>query len=187
VKRLSRALARRYARALLDVSEQNQKDGAPLAVRDELVGLAALFAGHRDLTGVLQNPALPGEAKRKVLAAVARRAKLQPVVHRLLEMLADRDRLALLPAIAQAFEESWNERRGVVAAEAVSAITLLPAQQEALTAALARAAGQAVELRTRIDPRILGGLVVQMGGKTYDGSVRGRLTALRESLLGRAG
>src|SRR5262249_17439573 len=127
------------------------------------------------------------EAKKKVLAALARHTKLQPVVRRLLDLLADRDGLALVPAIAEAFAEVWNERRGVTSAEAVSAVALLRAQQEALTAALARAAGHDVELRTRIDPKILGGLVVHMGGKTYDGSVRGRLAALRESLLGRAG
>jgi F-type H+-transporting ATPase subunit delta len=184
---VSRALARRYARALLDVSERNPTDGAPQAVRDELTGLRSLLAEHKDLSGVLQNPALPAEAKKKVVAAVARQTKIQPVVHRLMEMLAARDRIALLPAIAEAFQEAWNERRGVTSAEAVSAVELLPAQRDALTAALARAAGRAVELRTRIDPQILGGLVVNMGGKTYDGSVRGRLAALRQSLLGRTG
>jgi F-type H+-transporting ATPase subunit delta len=155
-------------------------------VRGDLQGLAALLAQHRDLAGVLQNPALPGEAKKKVLAALAQRTKLQAVVHRLLDLLAGRDRLVLLPAIASAFEEAWNERRGVTAAEAVSAVELVPDQREALRTVLAKAAGSAVELRTRIAPEILGGLVVHMGGKTYDGSVRGRLMALREALLGRA-
>lgn len=187
MKRVSRALARRYARALLEVTERNPKDGSPAAVRDDLAGLASLLHEHEALASVLQNPALPVEAKKKVLAALARQTKPQPVVERLLALLADRDRLALLPALAEAFAEAWNERRGVTSAEAISAVELASAQTNALAAALAKAAGREVELRARIDPGILGGLVVHMGGKTYDGSVRGRLTALREALLGRAG
>jgi F-type H+-transporting ATPase subunit delta len=65
-------------------------------------------------------------------------------------------------------------------------VELPPAQADALAAALAKVAGSEVELRPLVDPQVLGGLVVRMAGKTYDGSVRGRLAALREALLGRA-
>jgi F-type H+-transporting ATPase subunit delta len=75
----------------------------------------------------------------------------------------------------------------VTAAEAVSAVELPPPQTTALASALGKVAGGEVELRSRVDPQVLGGLVVRMGGKTYDGSVRGRLAALRETLQGRAG
>lgn len=180
-------LARRYARALLEVSLGNAKNGAPEAVRKDLESMAGLLREHKELTGVLQNPAVGAEVKKKITAALAAKTKPAPLVERLLGLLTERDRLALLPAIADAFAEVWNTHRRVTAAEAVSAIELPPGQAKALSAALGQAAGMEVELKTRVDPQVLGGLVVRMGGKTYDGSVRGRLAALRETLLGRAG
>ena len=180
-------MARRYARALLDVTLANPKEGTPERVRQDLEEARALFGGNKELASVLQNPAVGGEAKKKIVAGLNARTKSVPVVGRLLTLLAERDRLSLLPQITDAFGEVWNAQRGVTTAEAVSAIALQPAQAEALSAALGKAAGLVVELKTRLDPQVLGGLVVHMGGKTYDGSVRGRLQALRETLLGRAG
>jgi F-type H+-transporting ATPase subunit delta len=187
VKAGSRPLARRYARALLEVSLAKAGDGAPEAVRRDLEGMAGLLRDHKDLAVVLQNPAVRVEVKKKITAALAARTKPTPVVARLLALLAERDRLSLLPTVAEVFADAWNVHRGVIAADAVSAVELQPAQTEALSAALAKAAALEVELRPLVDPHVLGGLVVRMGGKTYDGSVRGRLAALRETLLGKAG
>ena len=185
MKGRSRPLARRYARALLEVSLEKAKDGAPEAVRQDLETMAGLVRGNKELAGVLQSPAVGVEAKRKIMAALVAQTRPAPVVGRLLVLLAGGDRMALLSPIAEAFGEVWNAHRGVTAAEAVSAVDLQPAQGKALSAALGKAAGGDVELRSRVDPQILGGLVVRMAGKTYDGSVRGRLAALRETLLGR--
>jgi F-type H+-transporting ATPase subunit delta len=187
VKAGSRPVARRYARALLDVSLAQPRDGAPDKVRGDLEALSRVFREHKDLTAVFQNPAIGVEAKTKITAALASKASATPIVNRLLSVLAERDRLSLLPLVAEAFVEVWNAQRGVTAAEAVTAIELEPGQTGALAAALGKAAGREVELQARVDPQVLGGLVVRMGGKTYDGSVRGRLTALREALLGQAG
>jgi F-type H+-transporting ATPase subunit delta len=187
VKAGSSTLARRYARALLDVSLAQPKIGAPEKVRGDLETLADVLEGHRDLAGIFQNPAVGTDAKKRIAAGLAARVQAAPVVQRLLDLLAQRDRLVLLPQVAAAFVEAWNAHRGVTAAEAVSAVELPPPQAEALAAALAKVAGSEVELRSQVDPQVLGGLVVRMAGKTYDGSVRGRLAALRETLLGRAG
>jgi len=187
VKTGSRSLARRYARALLEVSLAKATDGAPGAVRRDLDALRDLLRGNKELAAVLQNPAVRAEVKKKITAALAARMKPTPIVERLLGMLAERDRLSLLPTIAEVFADAWNAHRGVIAADAVSAVELQPAQANALSAALGAAAGLEVELRASVDPKVLGGLLVRMGGKTYDGSVRARLAALRETLLGRAG
>jgi F-type H+-transporting ATPase subunit delta len=183
----SRPHARRYARALLDVALAQPKDGAPETVREDLETLAAVLQEHRELGGILQNPAVGVDAKKKIATGLAAKTNATAIVRRLLDLLADRDRLSLLPQIAEAFAEVWNAHRGVTAAEAVSAVELPPPQTTALASALGKVAGGEVELRSRVDPQVLGGLVVRMGGKTYDGSVRGRLAALRETLQGRAG
>jgi F-type H+-transporting ATPase subunit delta len=153
-----------------------------IALRHELHRFIALVRDHADLASALEHPRLGAEARRRVTAALAGRLGASVLLRRLLALLAANDRLALLPALTEVYAEMLNVRRGVVAAQAASAVGLTGDQQQALAAALAKAAGLEVELATRVDPEILGGLVVRMGGKTYDGTVRAHLAALRRSL-----
>lgn len=177
----SRALARRYARALLEVVLENKADAQ--ALRQELSGVADLLLGNPELARILQHPAVAVARKRKILEALWTKAHPGPLLERLVDLLVAADRLVLLPGIAEAYGELWNEHRGVVAAEALSAVALTEGQRDALAEALQKASGRAVELSTRGSPEVLGGLLVRMGGKTYDGTVRGRLQALRENLV----
>ena len=172
-----RALARRYARALLDVADR-QGPNAVLALRDELRAFAPIVAGHPELRRALLHPGLGSEAKKHLLAAVADRAGASTLLQRLLDLLAARDRVALLEDVVEAYAGLANAAQGIVSAEAVSAVALPDPQRRALAAAL----GDAVELRTRVEPYVLGGLLVRVGGKTYDGTVRTRLDALRQRL-----
>jgi F-type H+-transporting ATPase subunit delta len=172
-----RALARRYARALLDVAAGQGRD-ATLALRDELRTLSALVSGHAELQQALRHPGLGGERRRRVLAAVAETAGSTTLVRRLVDLLAARDRLGHLPDVADAYAEAANGAHGVVSAEAASAVPLGDTQRRALAAAL----GETVELRTRVEPALVGGVLVRVGGRTYDGTVRARLSALRRRL-----
>ena len=177
-----RVAARRYARALLDVAVQQ---GDPEAVRRELREATALMAAQAELRSALLNPAVPGEAKRKVVEAVwGRRAS--PLTARLMALLAERGRIGLLGAIEDSFGGLWNAHRGVVAAQAVAAVPLDEAQTGALAETLRRATGKEVELKVRTEAALQGGLVVTMAGRTYDGSVRGRLKSLRARLVEQA-
>jgi F-type H+-transporting ATPase subunit delta len=175
-----RALARRYARALLDAAT-HQGAQVPLALRDELRAFAALLTGHAELRQALQQPGLGAEPRRRVLAALADRAGASVLLRKLVEVLASRDRTALLPDIAEAYAELANAARGVVMAEAVSAVALPDAQARALAVALGGPSGPA-ELRCRVDPELVGGVLVQVGGQTYDGTVRTHLATLRRRL-----
>lgn len=176
--------ARRYARALLDVA--NQK-GEAEALRGELGQMVAVIGAHPDLKALLANPAVSTERKRKLVAAVAERAHASDLLTRLLAIMSERDRLELLPMVATAYVKMWNAHRGVVAAEAVSATPLDETQTRAVAKALAAATGREVDLQGRVDPRLLGGMLVKMEGRTYDGSVRARLIALRRTLAGAEG
>ncbi len=118
------------------------------------------------------------------MAAVAGRAKASELLTRLVTLMGERDRLALLPMVAAAYAKLWNAQRGVVAAEAVTAIPLDEGQTRAVAKALGAATGREVDLQQRVDPRLLGGMLVKMDGRTYDGSVRARLTSLRRTLAG---
>ena len=178
------ASGRRYARALLDVALEK---GQAEPLRDELFALADLLAGHSDLASLLTNPAVSAERKKKLAAAVAARAKVSELSARLLAILGERDRLAELPNVAAAYAKLWNAHRGVVAAEAVSAQPLDAAQAKSVEQALASLTGRAVELKSRVDPALVGGMLVNIEGRTYDGSVRARLLALRRRLSGADG
>ena len=178
-----RGAARRYARALLDVAVQQ---GDPEAVRRELREATTLLAAQTELRSALLHPALPAERRTKLVDAVwgGRATKLTA---RLMALLAERGRIGLLGAIEESFGALWNAHRGAVAAEAVSAVPLEVDQTRALVETLRGATGKEVELQSTTDPALLGGLVVKMAGRTYDGSVRGRLKAMRERLVGPAG
>jgi F-type H+-transporting ATPase subunit delta len=177
MRKASRSIARRYARALLDIA---QEKGGAEALEPGLRAAAQLVEGHADLRRVLSHPALSADRKKKVAAQVWSSAP--PLLRRLLDLLIERDRMSLLPAVAEVYTELWNEQRGVVAAQAVSATPLADAQQKALAAAAKTLVGREVALEATVDPALLGGVLLRMDGRTYDGSLRAQLRALRERL-----
>jgi F-type H+-transporting ATPase subunit delta len=152
-----------------------------LALRDELRTLAPVLAGHAELRAALQHPGLGAEQKKRLVEALAGRAAASALARRLLDLLADRGRIALLPDVVEAYAELANAARGVVSAEVASAGPLPEEQRRSLARALGGEAA-AVELRTRVEPDLVGGLLVRSGGRTYDGTVRARLAALKQRL-----
>jgi F-type H+-transporting ATPase subunit delta len=177
------ALARRYARAALDAAQSRGAD-APAALRTDLLTLVGLVERHPPLRAALVDPRVGPDARRRLLEAVCEKARLSELTRRVVALLIAHDRLSLLPSLAAACGEELNARQGILAAEATCAAPLSEAQRRALARALGKASGLAVELRSHVDPEVLGGLRVRMGGRTYDGTVRAHLTALRRSLGG---
>ncbi len=176
------AVALRYARAVLDVAMET---GDPGPLRGDLQDAVSVLEAQPELQRLLGHPALAAERKRAVLSAVWRRSPADLLL-RLLALLAERQRLGLLPQVAKSYADQWNRRRGVVTAEVATADALPPAQEKGLVAALARLSGREVEVRGEVRPELLGGVLVRMEGKVFDGSVRGRLRALRTTLGARA-
>lgn len=179
MRRSDAGSARRYARALLDVA---LAQGDPAELREDLRRGVALLQSERELHAALTHPGVSAERRRAIARAVFA-GRSGTLMTRLVELLAERGRVALLPEIAVAFGEAWNAHRGVLAAEATTAVALDPAQMSALGAALGSVSGQDVELRHRVDPAVMGGVMVRMGERTYDGTVRAQLQGLRRRLL----
>lgn len=176
-----RALARRYAKALFDVA--GAQGAAPAALERELAELVGLIEGSDGLRRALLGPTLRAAARRRLVDALAEAGQASPLLRRLLVLMAERDRLALLPALAEEFAEVRNARDGRVSAEAVTAVPLAAPQRATLASALGEAVGKQVQLKARVEPALLGGVLVKLGGRSYDGSVRGRLAALRARLV----
>jgi F-type H+-transporting ATPase subunit delta len=176
----SRAAATRYARALFDVA---RRESDVQQAGRELSSFAHLVAGNEMLARVLENPAIPVQRKRAVIEQLlARVAPVSPVVTKLLLLLADRDRLALLPDLARAYEARLMEEAKVVRAQLTTAIALPGEKVEALRQGLARATGRQVQIETQVDARIIGGAVARIGSTVYDGSVTTQLQRVKERL-----
>jgi len=180
----SRAAAARYARALFDVA---LKEGDVQQAGRDLQDFAQLVAGHESLPKILANPAIPAPKKRALIEQlIARAGSLSPIVAKLLLLLADRDRLVLLPEIAAAYQHRLMDHAKVVRAEVVTAVGLPDDRVTALQQGLANATGRQVHLESRVDPSIIGGAIARVGSTVYDGSVTRQLEKMKETLTAEA-
>jgi F-type H+-transporting ATPase subunit delta len=178
----SASSARRYARALFDVVLKQQGDLD--ATARELDAFAALMASHPALGAVISNPAVPASKKRAMVdAIVAGAGPVSDAVARTLSLLADRDRLMLLPVLARAFGERVMDHRQIVRAEITTAVPIDADRATAIGEALGRATGRQVLVESKVDSTILGGVVARVGSVIYDGSVARQLEKMKESLV----
>ena len=176
----NRTAATRYARALLDVAV---KENADLdQVERELASIVDLFAQHKMLSQVLLNPVVPVPRKRAAMDALTARGRLLPMVAKLLGLLAERDRLVLLPELLAAYRDRLLDHRNVVRAEVTTTAPLRDDQVKTIETNLARASGRTVSLSTKVDPSIIGGVVTRIGSTIYDGSVTRQLQRMKEKL-----
>jgi F-type H+-transporting ATPase subunit delta len=176
----NRTAATRYARALLDVSVKEQADLSQIEA--QLTEFRDLITQHELLAKVLLNPAVPAPRKRALIAELVSRAGLQPVVGRMLVLLAERDRLVIVPDMIAAFRERLQELQHVVRAEVTTAMPLAAERAQQLEQSIAAATGRTVRLSTRVDPAIIGGLVARVGSTVYDGSVTNHLQRMKQRL-----
>jgi F-type H+-transporting ATPase subunit delta len=177
----NKTAAIRYARALLDVAVKEKADLE--LIENELTQFADLFNQYPLLEKVLLNPAVPVPRKRAAVADLLAQAKLTPIVSKLLALLADRDRLVLVPDLLKAYSDRLLDHRGVVRAEVTTALALDPRCAEAISQGLASLTGRTVLLATKIDPSIVGGLIARIGSTVYDGSVTRQLEKMKERLV----
>jgi F-type H+-transporting ATPase subunit delta len=133
----------------------------------------------------LANPASPLEARDRLVESTLGQRLNRPVVNMLL-LLIRRGRIETIGRVAAEFRRLDNQRQGIVTATAVSAAELTPDEARGLIARLEQMTGGRVELTTQVDPSILGGIVVRLGDRLIDGSVRGRLERLRTRLVSSA-
>jgi F-type H+-transporting ATPase subunit delta len=182
----SRAAAARYARALFDVVRQESggRQAELEKVQDDLAGFAQLVASHESLARALSHPAIPAARKRAVVEQLLARAPgLSPVLSKLLLLLAERDRLTLLPDLLEAYGERLRDHQQVVRAEVTTAAPLQADRVQAIERNLAKVTGRKVALATRVDPSLIGGLVARIGTTVYDGSVTTQLQKMKQKLV----
>jgi len=174
------SIARRYAKAIIAVA---QEQGTLEQIADELRVLGAL-AQDAQVAQALANPLLAASARRRLAATIGDQLALRPIMRNFLGLLADHRRLEQLPAIAAQYEKILDQMLGRVRAVITSAAPLAPEQAETVIAAVARQTGRTVLAEQQADPHLLGGVVVDVEGTVYDGSLRTQLEALAASIAG---
>jgi F-type H+-transporting ATPase subunit delta len=176
-----RTAATRYARALLDVALKEHGDLSQ--IESQLAEFVALISQHPELEKALLNPAVPAPRKRAAVVDLTTQAKVTGVLGKLLVLLAERDRLVLLPDVLTAYRERLQVLQNVVHAEITTATPLAADRTQSIEQSLARATGRTVRLSTRVDPAIVGGIVTRIGSTVYDGSVTNHLRRMKQRLL----
>lgn len=174
-------VAGRYAAALFDLAvEQNNVAG----VEQDLAKFQQLCDLSPDLVGLVRSPVIAGEDQARALGAVLDKVGVGGLTRNFFNLVARNRRLFAAPDMARAFRALAAKSRGEVTAEVASAHPLTDAQAQALKAALKEAVGKDVTLATKVDPTLIGGLVVKLGSRMVDSSLKTKLSNLSLSLKG---
>ncbi|HUT78596.1 MAG TPA: ATP synthase F1 subunit delta [Polyangia bacterium] len=180
---LSGSIARRWAKALFDLGEEQQTLIA--GVRD-VQRAAEVWTESPELRQTVTNPLLTERTRRAVWTTVMDRLGAGRHVRGFLNLLFDKGRLAELPAIARELQVLGDRRDGRLRAEVASAGPLDDETVNRIRAAMQKSTGKAVVMTRREDPELLGGVVTRVGDLIFDGSLRTRLSRIKDGMLGRA-
>jgi F-type H+-transporting ATPase subunit delta len=172
---IGNVVARRYAKALVDILTEREGDFD--AVHAEIEGLASIVEGSRDLTRLLYSPSIRLEVKRGIVEDLIARTGLSEISSTFVRLLLEKGRLRYLTSIAETFEYLANERRGRLKVNLTSSAPLGDDVVERLKAEIE------ILIETAVDPALIGGLVVRIGDRVLDGSIKHQLAAMRESLV----
>lgn len=170
-----------YARAFADVVVASKLD--PTRLMQELRDIEALLRTSEALRRVLENPSIPGDQKRAVVDAIAKKQSMSRQVRNFILVVTEHRRLSLFSEILNQVEQELNNRLGIADAQVVSARELGDSERRALENEIAKLTGKRVRARYQRDSSLLGGAVVKVGSTIYDGSVKGQLERIREQLV----
>lgn len=173
-------VARRYASALLEATEEAKKTDK---VETDLSALADAWNTSGELRALFEDPRVTVADRKKVLEGLGKRVLASPLAINTLKLMADNGRLSELPHLATAFSGLARAASGEVEVEVTTAKPMPATFYSKLTATLTKSTGKKVTLMKREDPSIIGGVVTRVQDKVYDGSLRNRLSQLRERLL----
>jgi F-type H+-transporting ATPase subunit delta len=174
------SVSRRYAKAIFAIGVDK---GNFEILGKELAELADLWKESPALRQTLENPVFKLSQKRTVLQSLMPRVAPARQVQSLALLLLERGRIAILPALARAYQEMCDEKLGRVRATVTSAQSLDIASEAEIRRALEKRTGKKVLMTTAVDPNLIGGVVAHVAGVVLDGSVASRLTALKTRLL----
>ncbi|HET7615906.1 MAG TPA: F0F1 ATP synthase subunit delta [Bacillales bacterium] len=173
---MSEAVTKRYARALFEIADEHGK----IEEIDE--DLQAVLQAFQDEGAgkLFMHPRLDAEEKKKIIDAFA--SKVTSEVSNFLKVLVDRHREEELAGIIKQYEAMANEARGIIDAVVTTAMPLTDNEKKKLADQFGEALNKQIRIQERIDPEIIGGMMIRIGNRVYDGTVAGKLSRFKQSL-----
>ena len=178
---VSSGLAKRYATALFELADEAENLDAVAA---DLGTLDGLLEESEDLRRLVASPVITRDDQRRAILAVAEKAGLNDLTTRFVGLLASKRRLFALVGVSRAFREMLAAHKGEMTAEVTSATPLSDEQQAEVEKIVAAFAGRSVSIESEVDPSLLGGLVVRVGSRMLDASLKTKLQQLEQSMRG---
>ena len=175
-----KALAERYAGALVDVAIENKQADQ---IKQELAAFASMVRESAELHSFLANPSIARAAKHAAIEQLVTAMGASRTLRNYLFVIVDQRRAGMLIEIEQAFSAILDARQGITQATVTSAAELTLEERAEIDAALAKLTGRKVQAQCKTDPALIGGAVVRIGSTIYDGSVRAQLDRMRARMI----
>jgi len=169
-------IARPYAAALFELAEESESIAE---IEQSLDAVGTLIEESEEFSKFLRSPVISSDEKREAMDAIVQKTDLPEAVSNFLQLVARNGRLFALPAMISEFKKLAADARGELKAEVTSAAPLSKAQLESLSQTLKDKIGKTVALDTHVDPSLIGGLVVKLGSRMIDTSLKTKLSAMK--------
>ena len=176
---ISTGIAARYATAMFELASEEK---ALPALESDIDALDAAMADSADLRDLIHSPLYGREETAAAIGGVADKMGLNAITGNTLRLMASKRRLFVLPALLAELREKIADHKGEVTAEVTSAKALTKTQMDKLAKSLKASVGKSVNLKATVDESIIGGLVVKVGSKMIDTSIRSKLNALQNTM-----
>ncbi|MEI2807046.1 F0F1 ATP synthase subunit delta [Albidovulum sp.] len=176
---ISAGIAGRYATAVFELAKEA---GGLAALEADVASLGQALKDSADLRGLIASPVFSRDEQGRAVTALAARMGLSPTVANTLSLMAGNRRLFVLPQLLSALDDMIAEEKGEVTAEVTAAAELTRTQAEKLAASLKKSVGKTVKLNTTVDESLIGGLIVKVGSKMIDTSIRSKLASLQNAM-----
>jgi F-type H+-transporting ATPase subunit delta len=176
---ISTGIAQRYATAVFELAKEENALGA---VEADLDQLETALAESADFGAMIHSPVYARDDQARAVTAIAEKMGLGAAMAGVLGVMAEKRRLFVLPQFIAALRAAIADDKGEVTADVTAAKSMTKAQQTKLAKALKAAVGKDVKISMTVDESLIGGLIVKVGSKMIDSSIRSRLNALQNSM-----
>jgi F-type H+-transporting ATPase subunit delta len=174
-------IAKRYAKALFEIAEETKKLEK---ITNDVVFIDSLIRSSRELQLFLKSPIIKEDKKREVLKEIFSDSRVDPVTLKFIMLLVEKKREDILHDIVKVYQQIYDEKMGIVSAEVVTAVEVGERLKKKIEQKILELTGaKKVKASYRVDPSIIGGIVIRVGDTVYDASIRRRIQLLREQLI----
>ncbi|MCX7558836.1 F0F1 ATP synthase subunit delta [Sulfitobacter sp. F26204] len=173
---ISTGIAQRYASAVFDLAKAGK---TVKAIETDLDALSGALNESEDFRNLIHSPIYTRDEQGVAIAAIAKKMKISKTMANTLALMASKRRLFVLPQLVKTLREAIAEDKGEVTAEVTSAKALTKAQSDKLAKSLTASTGKTVTLQSSVDESLIGGLIVKVGSKMIDTSIRAKLNSLQ--------